>query len=151
MSVIDRLKELGIELPQPSARGIYRPALMSGNIIYVSGQVAVRDGNVVHPGRLGEGVTLEQGIEAARVAAINALGAARFAFGRMDDLRLLRMVGYVACTPEFTQQPQVVDGASELVREVLGNRGVGTRLALGVSSLPANSPVEIEMQLEIRP
>lgn len=151
MSVMDRLKELGIELPQPSARGIYRPALMSGNTIYVSGQIAVRDGNVVHPGRLGDNVSIDEGIEAARVAAINALGAVRYAFGRIDEVRMLRMVGYVASTPEFTQQPLVVDGASELLREVLGMRGVGTRLALGVASLPANSPVEIEMQLEIRP
>ncbi len=150
MSVEDRLKELGIVLPQPKPRGIYRPALMSGNIVYVSGQVASRDGEIVHPGRLGAEVSLEEGIEAARVAAINALGAARFAFGRIDSLRMLRMVGYVASTPEFTQQPQVIDGASELIRDVLGARGIGTRLALGVASLPGNSPVEIEMQLEIR-
>lgn len=150
MTVMERLNALGIELPQPQARGIYQPALVSGNIVYVSGQLAVRGGEIVHPGRLGENITVEQGLEAARVAALNALGAAHSVFDRLDDLRVVRLVGYVACTSDFTQQPQVVDGASEILQSVLGEQGVGTRLALGVAALPAGSPVEIEMQLEIR-
>jgi enamine deaminase RidA (YjgF/YER057c/UK114 family) len=151
MSVVDRLKELGIELPQARAMAIYRPSVMAGNLVYISGQIAMKDGQVVNPGRLGDNLTVEQGQEAARVAAINALAACRNAHGRMDALRVLRMVGYVACTPDFTEHSKVIDAASELIRDVLGESyGVGTRLAIGVQSLPAGSPVEIEMQLEIR-
>ena len=91
----------------------------------------------------------EQGREAARVCALNALAAAQALIGDLEQVRVIRAVGYVASTPEFTQQPAVVNGASELLRDVLGEeRGVGTRLALGVTSLPANSPVEFEVILE---
>jgi enamine deaminase RidA (YjgF/YER057c/UK114 family) len=117
--------------------------------VYVSGQVATRDGAIVHPGRLGDDVTVEQGQEAARVCALNALAAANELIGDLEQARVIRAVGYVASTPEFTEQPAVVNGASELLRDVLGEeRGVGTRLALGVTSLPANSPVELELIVE---
>ena len=87
---------------------------------------------------------------AARVALLNALGAANELTGGLDAVRVVKLVGYVASTAEFTDQPQVMNGASELLRELLGEeRGVGARLALGVTSLPANSPIEIELTLEI--
>jgi len=150
VTVADNLAELGLELPSAAApMALYRPAVRSGRLVYVSGQVAIRDGAIVHPGRLGDSVEVEQGQEAARVCAINALAAANELLGDLEQVRVIRAVGYVASTPTFTDQPAVINGASELLRDVLGEeRGVGTRLALGVTSLPANSPVELELILE---
>lgn len=151
VSVTERLDALGLTLPGPAAAlGIYRPAVRTGNHVITSGQVAVREGAIVHPGILGAGVSIEQGQEAARVALLNALGAANELTGGLDAVRVVKLVGYVASTAEFTEQPQVMNGASELLRELLGEeRGVGARLALGVTSLPANSPIEIELTLEV--
>ena len=150
MSVADRLRELGIELPPVTPPlALYRPAVRSGELVYVSGQLSMRDGAIVHPGRLGDGLSVEQGQEAARLAAINALAAASDLLGGLDGARVVRLVGYVACTADFTDQPAVVNGASELVRDALGEEaGVGARLALGVTSLPAGSAVEIELLIE---
>ena len=150
MTVATRLRDLGIDLP-PSAvpLALYRPAVRSGDLVYVSGQLAMRDGAVVHPGRLGDGLSVEQGQEAARVAAVNALAAAHDLLGGLEGTRVVRLVGYVACTAEFSDQPAVVNGASELLRDVLGEQaGVGARLALGVTALPAHSAVELELLLE---
>ncbi len=149
MSVAERLAEQGIALPSPSALALYRPAVRTGNLVFVSGQVAMRGGAILHPGRLGEAVSVEQGREAARVCTINALGAANALLGSLEGVRVVRAVGYVACAPTFTEHPQVVNGASELLRDLLGEeRGVGARLALGVASLPLDSPVELELILE---
>lgn len=146
----DRLMELGITLPEgPKPLAIYRPAVRTGNLVYVSGQVASHEGRMIHSGRLGAEVTIEQGREAARVATINALAAANTLLGGLDGTRVVRLVGYVASTPQFTDQSAVVDGASELLRDLFGEEaGVGARLALGVTSLPANSPIEVELILE---
>lgn len=148
--VADRLAAMQITLPNPSALALYRPAVRAGNLVFVSGQVAMRDGAVVHPGRAGDDVTTEQAAEAARVCTINALGAANALLGSLDGVRVVRAVGYVASAPSFTDQPAVVNGASELLRDVFGeDRGVGARLALGVVALPLNSPVELELILEV--
>ncbi len=151
MSVEERLSELGIELPAPPQPiAIYRPAVRSGNMVYVSGQVAAGADGIIHPGTLGDGVSVEQGREAARGATINALAAANGLLGGLEGVKVVRLVGYVASTPDFHDQPAVIDGASELLRDVLGEEaGVGARLALGVTSLPERSPVEIELILEI--
>ena len=148
--VAERLNELGIELPAPvTPMAVYRPARSTGNLVYISGQVAVRDGEIVNAGTLGDGVSIEQGQEAARVAVINSLAAANALVGSLDGLRVVRLVGYVASTSDFYDQPAVINGASELLRDVLGeDDGVGTRLALGVAALPSNSPVEIELIFE---
>ena len=147
MTVQSRLAELGVTLPtMATALGIYKPAIRSGNMVYVSGQLPTRDGAVVHPGLLGAGVSIEQGQEAAQVAAVNALAAVQALLGSLEGLRLVRTCGFVACTAEFDQHPQVVNGASGFLRDVFGeDLGVGARLALGVSSLPARAPVEIEL------
>ena len=108
----ERLAALGITLPAPAAvLGMYRPAVRSGAYVFVSGQLPTRDGAIVHPGRLGGEVSIEQGEEAARTAAVNALAAVRGLRGALEGLRVVRVVGYVACTPEFDQQPAVVNGA----------------------------------------
>jgi enamine deaminase RidA (YjgF/YER057c/UK114 family) len=151
VSVEERLQELGVVLPEvrpPLA--VYRPAVRSGNLVYVSGQLPTRDGEMVHPGTLGVDVSVEQGYEAARVATINALAAAKSVLGSLEGARIVRVVGYVASAPGFHDQPAVVNGGSELLRDAFGEeRGVGARLALGVASLPARSSVEIELILEV--
>ena len=150
MSVEERLNELGIELPAPrQPLAVYRPAVRSGNLVYVSGQVAAGADGIVHPGTLGDTVSIDEGREAARVATINALAAANALLGGLEGVRVVRLVGYVASTPDFHDQPAVIDGASELLRDILGeDAGVGSRLALGVTSLPVRSPVELELILE---
>lgn len=150
VSIDTRLAELGVILPEvPTPLAIYRPAVRSGNYVFISGQLATSDGAVVHPGALGRDVSIEDGKAAARVATINALAAARALLGNLDGLRVVRLVGYVACAPDFHDHPQVVNGASELLRDLFGEeRGVGVRLAFGVASLPARSPVEIELLFE---
>lgn len=149
MTIAARLEELGITLPEPSTAGVYRPAVRSGTQIYVAGQLAMRDGIIAHPGHLGREVTMPDGFEAARICAINGLGAVQALLGSLEDLRLIRAVGYVAATPEFSEHPAVVNGASELLRDVFGEeRGLGARVAFGVASLPMRSPVELELLME---
>lgn len=151
MTVAARLAELGVTLPVVTPPlAVYRPATRAGNLVFVSGQLPMRDGAVVHPGRLGDEVTVEQAYEAARVCAINALAAAQSLIGDLEGVRLVRTVGYVAGTPDFTNQPAVVNGASELLRDIFGeDRGIGARLALGVASLPLGAAVEVELLLEV--
>ncbi|MSQ36607.1 MAG: RidA family protein [Dehalococcoidia bacterium] len=150
-TVEQRLHALGVTLSQPTTPlAVYRPAVRSGAYIYVSGQLATRDGAVPTPGRLGDSVSVEQGELAAQLAAINVLAVVRALHGTLEGLRLVRLVGYVAATPEFDQHPAVVNGASRLLRDALGEElGVGARLALGVASLPLRSPVEIEALFEV--
>lgn len=152
MTVADRLKELGIELPKVNPpMAVYRPAVRSGNLVIVSGQVAMKDGSLLHPGKLGANVTLEQGYEAARACGVNCLAAANALLGSLEGVRVLRTIGYVASTPTFTRHPDVVNGASELFRDVLGEEnGIGARCAFGVAALPADSPVEVEVMLEVQ-
>jgi enamine deaminase RidA (YjgF/YER057c/UK114 family) len=149
-TVEQRLRELGIALPEAAAPlALYRPAVRSGAQIYVSGQLATREGAVVTPGRLGAEVSVELGQQAAQLAAINVLAAVQALRGSLEGLRVVRLVGYVAATPEFDQHPAVVNGASRLLRDALGEElGVGARLALGVASLPLRSPVEVEVLFE---
>ncbi|MCK9496943.1 MAG: RidA family protein [Dehalococcoidia bacterium] len=151
MSAEERLAELGIVLPEATTpAAVYRPAVKTGNLIVVSGQVAVREGQILSPGRLGDAVSLEDGYAAARQCGINVLAAVKSVHGSLDGVRVIRTVGYVASTPDFTDHPRVVNGASELFRDVLGeDLGVGARVAFGVAALPANSPVEVEVMLEV--
>ena len=150
-SVEVRLEELGFTLPDPpGALAMYRPALQSGPYVFVSGQVAMRDGAIVHPGTVGAQQTVETAREAAQVATLNALAAVKALRGSLEGLRVVRLTGYVAATPDFGEHPQVINAASELLRDAFGEEaGVGTRLALGVSSLPLQSPVELALELEV--
>jgi enamine deaminase RidA (YjgF/YER057c/UK114 family) len=146
-----RLARMGLAVPKAATPlATYRPAVRSGPYVYVAGQLPTRDGAMVHPGRVGVNVSVEEGREAARVAALNALGAAKPVAGSLDALRVVRVVGYVACSDQFADHPAVVEGASLLLKDAFGEeRGVGARLALGVSSLPAQAAVEIEVLFEV--
>lgn len=151
VSVAARLKELGLTLP-PAAKPVasYVPVVASGPLAFVSGQVPRREGQVVFPGRLGETVTVEQGYAAAREAALSALAAMEEA-GLLERVsRVVRVTGYVASVATFTDQPKVVNGASDLLVQVFGENGKHARTAVGVAGLPLGASVEVEFVFELR-
>ena len=147
-----RLAELGIELPQPAAPvANYVPFALSGNLLFIAGQICQWNGQLRFVGKLGAGVGIAEGKEAARLCALNILAHVRTACGGDLDRvrRCLRVGGFVNCTPDFTEMPQVVNGASDLMVEVFGDGGRHARAAVGVSSLPGGVAVEVEATFEI--
>ncbi|MCL5023100.1 MAG: RidA family protein [Nitrospirae bacterium] len=148
----ERLRKLGITLPQPpSALGAYVPCLQAGALLFLSGQLPLKEGRLTCPGKLGEAVSVGDAQEAARQAVINALSNVKAFLGGLDKVaRCVRLNGYVASAPDFTDQPQVLNAASELLREIFGDEGRHTRIAVGVAVLPLNSPLEIDLILEVR-
>ncbi len=151
VSVSNRLKELGLALP-PAQKPVasYVPVAVSGGFAFVSGQIARRDGQVVFPGRLGETVTVEQGYAAARECALAALAAMHEA-GLLERIaRAVRVVGYVSSASTFTEQPKVVNGASDLLLQIFGDAGKHARAAIGVAALPLGACVEVEFLFELR-
>ncbi|MGD9675989.1 MAG: RidA family protein [Candidatus Bipolaricaulia bacterium] len=147
-----RLARLGLELPPPPAPGgEYVPAKRVGRLLFLSGQGPLRNGVPTVTGQVGGDVTLEQGVEAARQATLNALAAIRAATGSLDDVEeVIQLRGFVNSAPGFTQQPQVMNGASKLLVSVFGEAGRHVRCALGTSALPHNIPVELEMIVSLR-
>lgn len=151
MKITERLKELGIVLPNPPAPvAAYVPFLRIENILYVSGQIPSAAGKVQFTGKLGENVTLETGQEAARLCAINLLAQAEAAVGLEKVTRVVKLTGFVACTPGFTDHPKVINAASELMQAVFGDAGKHTRAAVGAPSLPLDASVEIEAIFAVR-
>ncbi|MGE5503250.1 MAG: RidA family protein [Actinomycetota bacterium] len=146
-----RLEELGITLPTPAAAvANYVPYAVTGNLVFISGQLPLADGTVQVAGRLGDTVSVEDGYRAARLCGLNLLAQARAAAaGDLDRVRLVRLTGFVSCTPDFTDQPKVVNGCSDLMVEVLGDAGRHARVAVGAPSLPLNVAVEIEAVFEL--
>jgi len=147
-----RLSELGISLPTPAAPvANYVPAVVSGNYLYISGQLPMKDGKPSLTGTLGNGPTVEEAADAARQCAINVLAQARAALdGDLDRIvQLVKVVGFVAATPSFGEHPKVVNGASDFFVEALGELGRHARSAVGVASLPFNASVEVEAVFEI--
>jgi enamine deaminase RidA (YjgF/YER057c/UK114 family) len=151
-SPLARLGELGLSLP-PAAAPVanYVPFARSGNLLFISGQLPVVAGKVdpVHRGKLGGAVSLESGQDAARLAALNVLAQANAAVGDLGRLRAVRLGGFVNAVPDFSQIPQVVNGASDLFAAVLGENGKHARAAVGVAQLPLDAAVEIEAVFEI--
>ena len=148
----ERLAALGLTLPPVTAPvAAYVPAVQTGSYIYVSGQVPVADGKVAATGKVGAEVSTEDAAGLARICALNALAAAANVAGGLDNIgRIVKVVGFVASAPGFNGQPQVINGASELLIEVLGEDGRHARSAIGVAELPLNAPVEVEMIVEVR-
>ncbi|HEX5079631.1 MAG TPA: RidA family protein [Geminicoccaceae bacterium] len=147
-----RLAEQGLELPPPAAPAAnYQPYTISGKLLFVSGQLPLRDGRIAVGGRLGDGVTLEQGQEAARLCALNILAQAKAACGGdLGRLRhCLKLGGFVSCTPGFVDHPKVVNGASDLIAGVMGAAGRHARFAVGCASLPLDAAVEVEAIFEL--
>jgi enamine deaminase RidA (YjgF/YER057c/UK114 family) len=153
MNVHDRLRQLGLELPDPpAARGAYVPALIAGDRLLLSGQFPIVHGELLHRGRLGADLDVEAGREAARLAALNVLAHIDLALGGFDRLvRLLRVEGHLPTTPDFNEHARVLDGASELFGQVLGSRGEHVRAVFGHVSLPLGLPVELVVEAEIQP
>ncbi len=151
MSIKARLQELGIDLPTVSAPlAAYVPTRRMGNVLYISGQGPMIDGKVVAHGKLGRNVTVEEGIAAARLSAINALAAIVSAVGDLDRVtQIVKLNGYVNCADDFEEQHLVINGASELLVEVFGDRGRHARAAIGTNALPLGMPVEIELVVEV--
>jgi enamine deaminase RidA (YjgF/YER057c/UK114 family) len=147
----ERLRDLGISLPAvPSPLGAYVPCVKTGNLLFLSGMLPLREGTLLHTGKLGQSVSLEEGREDARQAAVNALSIARAHLGSLDRVvRCVKLNGYVASAADFTGQPKVLNAASELLSEVFGEKGRHARVAVGVSVLPLDSPVEIDFIFEV--
>lgn len=151
MSVEQRLKDLGITLPVPAAAvANYVPFVVTGNLVFVSGQLPLDNGKPAVLGKLGAEISVEDGVRAARLCALGLLAQLRAATGDLDRVkRVVRLTAFVASTPDFTDQPKVVNGASDLMVEVLGEAGRHARVAVGAPSLPLNVAVEIDGIFEI--
>lgn len=147
----ERLQELGISLPAPAVPvAAYIPCVRTGNLVYVSGQVPTVDGKPTHLGHLGGEVGLEDGRAAARTCAINVIAALKAELGQLSQVRrIVKVTGFVACTPEFTDAPKVINAASELFGEAFGDAGRHARAAVGVAALPLGVPVEVEAIVEV--
>ena len=147
-----RLAELGLSLPPVAAPvAAYVPAVISGNHVYTSGQLPFIEGQLTATGKVGAGVSAEDAKSMAATAAINALAALKSVIGDLDRVtRIVKVVGFVASDPSFTGQPSVINGASELLGEVFGEAGIHARSAVGVSVLPLDSPVEVELVAEFQ-
>ncbi|MCW4352701.1 RidA family protein [Hoyosella sp. YIM 151337] len=147
----DRLSDLGLTLPPvvpPVAA--YVPAVQAGEFVYTSGQLPLVAGELPATGKVGGAVTPEQAKEMARICALNALAAVDAVVGLDAVERIVKVVGFVASAPDFTGQPQVINGASELLGEVFGDAGKHARSAVGVAELPLDAPVEVEMIVQVR-
>ena len=146
----ERLAALGLSVPQVAAPvASYIPALRSGDHVFTSGQLPLRDGALIHTGKVGGEVTLEDGAACAQQCVLNALAAVASQVPLDQVRRIVKLTVFVASTPDFTGQPKVANGASDLVGEVFGEAGRHTRSAVGVAVLPLDAPVEVEMVVEV--
>jgi len=151
MSIEKRLAELNLVIPKVEPRFKFVPGVQVGNLLFISGQTPEIDGVMQYAGRLGEDLDIETGKKAARLAALNCLGEIRAVLGSLDRVeRIVRVIGYVRSAKNFGEQPLVIDGASELLIEIFGERGRHARAALGTSELPFGAPVELEMVVQVR-
>ena len=152
MSAEEQLKRLGLTLPAPpKAVGAYVPYLRTGNLVFTSGQLPWKDGKLAYEGKVGSDLTVDEGYDAARFSALNALAQLKAATGDLEKVvRIIRLEGYVNCAPGFTNHSEVLNGGSELLVKVLGERGVHTRTAVGSNEMPLNAPVELIVIAEVR-
>lgn len=151
-TVEERLKALGLELPEaPQPLANYLPNLVSGDLLFISGQISKAADGTVITGNMGSGLTIEVGQFAAQQCALSILAQAKAALGSLDRIeRVVRLTGFVASTPDFRDHPKVIDGASDLLVAVLGDAGRHTRAAVGVASLPFGAAVEIDAIMKVR-
>ena len=151
MSANAKIRELGITLPEVAKpAGAYVPAVQSGNLVFTAGQIPLVEGKLVATGKVGKEISVEQAKDIARICALNAVAAIKDVVGDLDRVKkVVKVVGFVASTPDFTQQPQVINGASELLEQIFGENGIHARSAVGVAVLPLDAPVEVELIVEI--
>ncbi|MEV6068645.1 RidA family protein [Nocardia sp. NPDC052001] len=147
----ENLEKLGVTVPAVAAPvASYIPAIRTGNLVYTSGQLPFVDGQLTVTGKVGAEVSTEQAAEAAQLCALNALAAVHDLVGLDNVVRIVKVVGFVASAPGYSDQPVVINGASNFLGEVFGDAGVHARSAVGVSELPKNTPVEVELIAEVR-
>lgn len=151
MNIENKLEELGIAIPLTSAPlGSYVPCIQTGNLLFLSGILPLREGKLVRTGRVGESISLLEAQEEARQIVLNALSIIRNHLGSLDKIKkCIRLNGYIASADNFTEQPKVLNAASDLLVEILGESGKHTRTAIGVYVLPLNSPLEIDFIFEV--
>ncbi len=151
MTPEERLAELGLGLPPVAVPvAAYVPAVRTGSYVFTSGQLPLRDGALIRTGKVGAEVSPDQAYECARQCALNALAAVRSQVGDLSAItRVVKVVGFVSSVPDFTGQPQVVNGASELLGQIFGDAGQHARSAVGVPVLPMDAPVEVELVVEV--
>mgnify|MGYP004464796613 CR=1 FL=1 len=153
MNVYDRINELGYILPPAAPKGgIYKPVKQVGNLLYISGQGATKEGKPAYSGHVGKELTVEEGQEAAKICVLNALSAIDEYLGDLNKVKgLVKILAFVASASGFNSQPKVVDGASQLLKDIFGeDDGVGARSAISTNELPGNIPVEIEFIFELK-
>lgn len=150
MSANQRISDLGIVLPQVATpAGAYVPAVVSGNLVFTAGQIPLVEGKLAATGKVGKDLSAEQAREIARICALNAVAAVKSVIGDLDRVKkIVKVVGFVASDPEFSQQPAVVNGASEVLEQIFGDKGIHARSAVGVAVLPLDAPVEVELIVE---
>ncbi len=146
----ERLADLGLAVPEvPKPVAVYVPAVRSGNLVFTSGQLPMRSGELMQTGKVGDDVSPDDAVECAQQCALNAIAAVKAELGDLGLVkRVVKVVAFVASTPDFTGQPQVANGASELFGSVFADAGVHARSAVGVPVLPLDAPVEVELVVE---
>jgi len=151
MSHEEKLKELGLSLPEaPKPVANYVPVVRVGDLLFLSGVLPSRDGQLVMTGKLGAGLSIEQGRQAAQLAVLNALAIVQAEVGSLNRVQqIVKMVGHIASADGFTDQPQVLNGASDLLVSVFGEKGQHARVAVGAAELPRQAPVEIELIIQV--
>ncbi|MBS0169912.1 MAG: RidA family protein [Nitrospira sp.] len=152
MSIDEKLTSLGLTLPAaPKPVASYVPAVLAGDLLYLSGILPFQDGKVAITGKLGQEVTVERGAEAARLALLNALAVVKQELGSLDRVhRIVRVVGHVASADGFVQQPAVINGASDLLVQIFGEAGRHARVALGAAELPLYAAIELELLVQVK-
>jgi len=152
MTYEEKLKSLGLTLPlTPKPVAAYIPAIQAENMVYTSGQLPVVAGELKFKGKLGKEISKEQGYEAAKICALNALSAIKSVIGELDRIeQIVKVVGFVASAEGFTDQPAVINGASEFLKELFGDKGSHARSAVGMAELPLGAAVELEMIVKVK-
>lgn len=151
MGYEDKLRELGLELPPaPKPVATYVPAVRAGDLLFLSGVLPMRNGELAFTGKLGRELTVPQGMDASKIAVLNALAIAKQELGSLDRVaRVVKVVGHIASAEGFTDQPQVLNGASDLLVSIFGEAGRHARVAIGAAELPRRAAVEIEVILAL--
>jgi len=151
MTVEQKLQSMGITIPEtPKPVAAYIPALQVNDLIFTSGQIPIAKGEIKFKGKLGAEISKEQGYQAAKICALNALSAIKGIIGDLDRIKqVVKVVGFVASAKGFTEQPSVINGASEFLQEIFGENGVHARSAVGVAELPLGVPVEVELIVKV--
>ncbi|MFZ5946305.1 MAG: RidA family protein [Bacillota bacterium] len=152
MKIEEKIKSLGLELPEaPKPVAAYVPAVLTDNYVYTSGQIPFVNGELKYIGKIGKDLTEQQGYEAAKVCALNCLSVIKSVIGDLDKIeKVVKVNGFVASSEGFNMQPKVINGASELIGEIFGEKGLHARAAVGVNELPLNSACEVEMIVKVK-